>query len=404
MMEPYYIFIAILILGCIMMMRGSAQQKEGFVKYYQQDAQGGPDYLGNIDDGPNAPNNSGVTRTENFVTNARKNLERALRETSLAASETIKKVNRMTANMESHKGVIDVVAVADIIRDRLLSEVNKHAQKFGSAYDMVNPKDVLVRDWPNGVRQIEVTIEAHDVSPDLWSPYTTNVRMTFYDWSGVVALTKVNIFEEDKDNKGPSGFADDTVQEQFVNKTHLAYPWHTNEQSSGLYMSEAERKKILSEKRAKASEDNFYCFGVAGLAPSDTKNLTREECTRRGGVVDAPVVDAVKCQFFKANKNYPNNRGGSKFGYCEGPLGMVNTSFSRWDPNPAYAPLCYNCKGSVSISGKDGDIGPCCEDQKANLTEYNLLTPDYAFPGDMIDRRKFETEFKKRGLSWYRLQ
>lgn len=392
MMDTNMIMLVIILLLCGVVYR-KAYQKEGFVQYYQQPAQGSPDYLGSIDDGPSAQNNSGVTRNENFVTNARKNLESALRDTSLASSTLIQSVQRMISNIESHKGVIDVLDVDKIIREKLIGSVNKYAQKYGSAYEMVNPKDVLVNDWPNGVRQINATIEVHDISPDLWTPYTTNVRVTFYVWNGDVALTKVNIFEKDVDDEGPSGFADDVIQEQLLSSLHLAYPWNTNEQTSGLYMTEKERNDALMAKRSKATDDNFLCFGVAGTAPGDI--TTREECTKRGGVVDAPVVDSTQCKYYMANKNYPNERGGAKNGYCEGPLGVVQSSFSRWDPNPAYAPLCYNCKG--------GNMGPCCEDQKANLTEYNLLTPDYAFPGDMIDRRKFEGEFKKRGLSWYRL-
>jgi len=405
---------AITILAAILLILFGGS-KEGFVNYYRQSAAGKPDYLGDINDGPQASNVAQVTdrlkkygqdvshldKNYNFETNARKNLQAAFRQASAVHTKEITEVNDTIKNLQPYDTTIDVGVLEKLLRKQLMPLLNKHAAQLDSKYDYVNATDVLVSQWPNGVRQVKVSLDIHDKSQELWTAYSTHVRVTFYDWNGNLLVTQVNFQEAPQESaKSPRAYEPDAVQEQLMNTQALNFPWRTTEQATGLYLTPEQRKDILASKKSKATEENFYCFGVAGVDPTGIKS--RDQCTRRGGVVDAPVTDSTRCRWFKANGNYPNVRGGSKGGYCEGPLGTVNTSFSKWDPNPAYAPLCYNCKANASVNGKDGGIGPCCEDQKANLTEYNLLTPDYAFPGDMIDRRRFKGEFKKRGLSWYR--
>lgn len=384
----------------------NTSSKEGFVKYYQASSKQEEDTI-------LAPNNdNGRSQSEQYVPNSRKNLVRTFETLGVRNAKEIAALSQELSMM--HDGVIDVLALRDALVSSLIPDMNRIAAELAtnSEYSLSgNPQDIVVKQSSvDDKKMVKATVEIHDTSILLWTGYTTTVRVTFWLLSGNrVVLMEANIMERNTDqcsaNESSCPAYNDLSQkkhpEELLSKFHLVFPWDTSEQKNGLAITEKEKQEELARRNSKATEENFYCFGVAGVSPSSP--ISREECTRRGGVIDMPVYDSSKCQFFMANKNYPNQRGGSKYGYCEGPLGAVQTSFSRWDPNPAYAPLCYNCKAGVALNGAEGGLGPCCEDQKANLTEYNLLTPDYAFPGDMFDRRQFASDFKARGLSWHRL-
>lgn len=87
---------------------------------------------------------------------------------------------------------------------------------------------------------------------------------------------------------------------------------------------------------------------------------------------DRPCIRNEDCPFFKANKNYPNSRGGCLAGgVCEMPLGVLRTAFRMYDSSGQFAPFCYNCNNT-----QDPD---CCSKQ---------IAPDYAFPDDFEEREK----------------
>ena len=97
---------------------------------------------------------------------------------------------------------------------------------------------------------------------------------------------------------------------------------------------------------------------------------------------DKPCTKNEDCPFYKANKNYPNNRGGClPTGTCELPIGVRATSFRSYSIDDGYAPFCYGCKKSNS------DV--CCENQKSrsNGEGGGLRSPDYAFPDDQTQRK-----------------
>lgn len=131
----------------------------------------------------------------------------------------------------------------------------------------------------------------------------------------------------------------------------------------------ANRKKILA-----AGIKEGICFGTRDMSAE-----TRTQCELSGGKWDLPVSVSNECPYYRANKNYPNDRGGARgTGYCEMPLGLEPIGF-RYS-HPRSQALCHNC-------GKDKTIGPCCKEQERDkLTYPTLVTPDYAFPGDRLDR------------------
>jgi hypothetical protein len=78
------------------------------------------------------------------------------------------------------------------------------------------------------------------------------------------------------------------------------------------------------------------------------------------------------CPYYKSNIHYPNDRGGCKDGYCEFPVGVKRMGFSKYDDTGMNTPLCYNCT--------DTTILDCCK---------NSEKPDYVFPNDFNDRKKY---------------
>lgn len=103
------------------------------------------------------------------------------------------------------------------------------------------------------------------------------------------------------------------------------------------------------------------------------------------GVWDKPCVYDEECPFYKKNKNYTNERGGCKNGYCEMPLN-VNTLGFRFKGKRQ--PLCHNCPRDEECIGLQ--CAMCCNDQEI---------PDYAFEKDYKERQEHLDELNSRGLS-----
>ncbi len=146
------------------------------------------------------------------------------------------------------------------------------------------------------------------------------------------------------------------------------------------------------EKRQKLVEElsnRYYCFGI----PDADKIPTKEECNSFGGVWDREAKTNEECPFYLANKNYTNLRGRSRYGYCELPVNMKNIGYTRYSTDPLDTPVCYNCPKDKQIG--QGTLGICCEEQKNNPS---LITPDYAFSGDQIERSYAKEQLKLRNL------
>jgi hypothetical protein len=83
---------------------------------------------------------------------------------------------------------------------------------------------------------------------------------------------------------------------------------------------------------------------------------------------DKPCANNEECPFYKANKRYPNTRGGcDKDGKCEMPLGVKRIGYTKYFDRGQYSPFCYGCT----------DLN-CCESQKE---------PDFAFQNDREERK-----------------
>jgi len=82
-----------------------------------------------------------------------------------------------------------------------------------------------------------------------------------------------------------------------------------------------------------------------------------------------------ECPYYKANKNYPNDRGGCNDGFCELPVGVKRVGFKKYIDTDVNRPLCYNCSDTTNYD--------CC----ANIEDKNGNT-DYVFENDFSDRNK----------------
>ena len=88
---------------------------------------------------------------------------------------------------------------------------------------------------------------------------------------------------------------------------------------------------------------------------------------------DKKCTKNEECPYYKSNKNYPNNRGGCKDGYCEFPVGVKRIGFKKYKDTDVNRPLCYNCSDTTNYD--------CC----ANIEDDNGNN-DYVFENDFNDR------------------
>lgn len=133
------------------------------------------------------------------------------------------------------------------------------------------------------------------------------------------------------------------------------------------------------------------------------------------GLWDRPCISDSECEFYGANKNYPNDKGkcDKTTGFCTLPKQMGNMGFhynvpynkenkreinlKTGDvpicdpPDNQVSPLCYNCK-SVNKTEEWKPVtrlDSCCDEQKDKEKYPYLNGPDYAFFGDVNDRINF---------------
>ena len=126
---------------------------------------------------------------------------------------------------------------------------------------------------------------------------------------------------------------------------------------------------ILEQRKLEKNTIKFRCINSYG----DTENECERNYDKYGrlkeiGVWDKPCELNKNCPFYKANKNYENERGGCIKGYCEIPLGMKLSGFRKY--NKDYKPICRGCKDNSVF---------CCDEQENKNNYPNLKSPDYLF-------------------------
>jgi galactitol-specific phosphotransferase system IIB component len=107
------------------------------------------------------------------------------------------------------------------------------------------------------------------------------------------------------------------------------------------------------------------------------------------------------CPYYKANTNYPNNRGGCiNGGFCEFPVGVKRLGFTKYSNKNLNKPLCYNNEvagaGATDATAKDAAGAGATDTTDANkvagadtvdATDAKKK-PDYVFENDFNERVK----------------
>ena len=237
---------------------------------------------------------------------------------------------------------------------------------------------------------------SHDIKVvvDLQTPVTTGTRLVVRQ-ARIVVGDPLDLLPG---HKVPMGYlGHDTSRKLGHNQSTLA------DLGGVLIGSEDLRIEEERQRRTQKSSQEFRCFGLDDSSVDvGFKGIkSQEECAEAGGRWDRPVEDDKECPFYKANRNYENNRGGTRgTGFCEVPLGAKLVGFRNITADPDFQPLCYNCKDrkNSTVTG----LGRCCAEQATDLEKYPLLTsPDYAFAGDEADRgqAKQNNQLTSRGLN-----
>jgi len=159
------------------------------------------------------------------------------------------------------------------------------------------------------------------------------------------------------------------------------------------------RNKYLNSFKIK---NQFACFSSNindYLNPRVTTNTVlnsnnRSDCQSRydafgrvkiPGIWDKPCDKNSDCQFYGANKNYPNEYGKCKpNGYCELPVNMINMGYRYFITTDTQEPMCYNCKSKKWNSFTE--LGNCCWEQNDRKKYPFLKSPDFAFKNDLNSR------------------
>lgn len=148
-----------------------------------------------------------------------------------------------------------------------------------------------------------------------------------------------------------------------------------------------DKKKIINIIKGKGNNCGFKCGLTNGYMCYGNKAFNKNDCEiNKKGYWDKPCIKNTDCPFYRANKNYFNNRGGCFKGWCEMPLGVKQVSAKRYIKKP----LCYNCKKN--------NISNCCKKQlRKNIYPF-LKSPDYIFKDDFIPRYLNKSYLAKHNL------
>jgi hypothetical protein len=91
-----------------------------------------------------------------------------------------------------------------------------------------------------------------------------------------------------------------------------------------------------------------------------------------------------ECPYYKANKKYPNTRGGCINGSCEFPVGVKRLGFKKYSDDKLNSPLCYECSDTTDYN--------CCAKLRGDGdgNDGNDKNSDYVFENDFNDRKKYK--------------
>lgn len=182
---------------------------------------------------------------------------------------------------------------------------------------------------------------------------------------------------------------------RLLNPFHLTQPWLTSDDR--VLESDDQQIKLLQDHNHDLRSPKYRCFedGV-----DESKAASQNECDANVGYWDKPVVNSSECPYYRANKNYVNRLGGlSPDGeFCEMPINTKRVGYRFTSADPQHKPHCYNCR--IGADGNPGTIGPCCDEQQNKQLYPNLVSPDFAFPGDALERGQQWMELGDRGLHW----
>lgn len=213
-----------------------------------------------------------------------------------------------------------------------------------------------------------------------------------------------------KGNEGPyEGYNKHDELYRLENQFHLHKPWQTNE--GPILMDDAKTEELLTQWHKDLKTPGYKCFENIGVNKSPlvgkgfyedhgSRWKTQTECQQNQGVWDQPVKNSAECPFYRKNLNYPNRLGGKSLqsDQCDMPVGTKTIGYRYLSNDPIHKPWCYNCK--IGADGMPGSIGPCCDEQYDKDKYPNLVTPDFAFPSDELERMQFSRELGERGLNW----
>ncbi len=181
---------------------------------------------------------------------------------------------------------------------------------------------------------------------------------------------------------------------RILNPFNLHQPFFTSEDK--ILPPDNKHEEILINHHNDAVSPQYRCFeGV-----NNKTGKTKDECDLTDGYWDKPVTRDEECPFFMANKNYPNRLGGvdPNGNSCEMPIGTKKIGYRYVSSDPINKPWCANCR--IGNDGSPGGAGPCCEEQLNKDLYPNLVSPDYIYPGDALERGQFWKELSERGLNW----
>jgi hypothetical protein len=182
------------------------------------------------------------------------------------------------------------------------------------------------------------------------------------------------------------------------NPFHLQQPFFTTDDK--VLPSDDQQIAMLRDHHKDLRTPQYRCFDANGEDAEATPPSSQETCNLASGFWDKPVEVDEQCAFYKANKNFVNRLGGvhPDAQVCEVPKNMKRIGYRFTSSDPQHKPWCYNC--NIGYNGDPGGIGPCCDEQRNKQLYPNLVSPDFAYPGDQLERGQHWQELAERGLHW----
>lgn len=277
------------------------------------------------------------------------------------------------------------------VLSEIISKVNKISGKKFKSLDLQSFKKEF-----NGIHSLfTINLFLIEDSSKKWNDYTKNVSIIAkYAGSNLISIPYIRLIGKSSGSINPFNSGNDTYHIQ--NSLHLSAPYLTNEQP--ILPNQFKTENLVRDYNKGIQKVESKCFKSSEKAYL-TDIDSRASCDQIGGTWDSPPKSDYDCPFYKSNKNYNNHRGGISSHdktRCEVPLGVKLMGYRNPIEDEINKPWCYNCKKGAD--GSPNSIGQCCEEQKNRIMYPNLLSPDYAFKDDDINRYHAKKDIKSKGL------